>query len=371
MTRVVGAADDPVVAPLERVVAQAVGRGAPPARAVVVEDATGNGWLRQLARLHAEARARSVVAARTQAGLVEAVALGIGGAVWLPPATDPMILAFAAAHRFAGACPAGEEHSCPSTVALMLGLPGPHCMAAVEGTVLWRRQLGMRALAERLLGLAEALEVPGALLPGPVLVAAGVSPSNVQRAWAASGGDDCLALAVRTLAPGESNDDGVTQLLQVAGELVGVGCLGARRSHRYHSVYAVPSGERVGWWTCADSPDPSRGWCAVPRVRSGLASSVVWEVPADGGWIPEVVRTDAIETTVESGAAVVRVPGWVAADLARGRPAALLLRALAEQAERSDVTLWIGNVGADGLAEVLGLPGRLWIDGPAAPEPPS
>ncbi len=367
MTRVLGAADDPAVPPLERVVAQTVARGAPPASAVVVEDQAGQSWLRELARLHGEVRARSVVAARSDSGLAQAVALGLGGAVWLPPATASMETAFAAAHEFVGLCPPGEERSCPSNVSLVLRLPGPHSVAALRETVLWRSQLGMRSVVQRLLGLTERIGASAALLPGPAVLVAQTSESDLRHAWELDAAVCEPELHVRSLTSEMDAEDGIAHLLDVAGGLVAVDPSSRTRPCAVFPVYAVPSGVRVGGWTMGARPDRAPGWCAVPVVSPGVVSELEWEVTIDGLRIPEVLSSQQIDRAAAAGARAVRVPGWVAADLAKGRPAELLLQALAEEAARKRLDLWISNVGSAALTEVLALPGSLWIDGPGTP----
>ena len=50
-----------------------------------------------------------------------------------------------------------------------------------------------------------------------------------------------------------------------------------------------------------------------------------------------------------------------------GTPAALLVARLADAADRRGLPLWIPNVDGEGLRFALGLPGTLWVDGPAVP----
>jgi len=64
----------------------------------------------------------------------------------------------------------------------------------------------------------------------------------------------------------------------------------------------------------------------------------------------------------------VRVPGWASRGLRPGSPAGLLVTRIAEAASRRGIPLWIPNVDQEGLRLVLGLPGTIWVDGPAVPK---
>ncbi len=63
----------------------------------------------------------------------------------------------------------------------------------------------------------------------------------------------------------------------------------------------------------------------------------------------------------------VRVPGWASRGMRPGSPAGLLVTRIAEAASRRGLPLWIPNVDQEGLRLVLGLPGTVWVDGPAVP----
>ena len=65
--------------------------------------------------------------------------------------------------------------------------------------------------------------------------------------------------------------------------------------------------------------------------------------------------------------AAVRLPGWLARPLRPGNPAGLLAARIAEVAARRDLPLWIPGVDDAALRFVLGLPGTIWVDGPAVP----
>jgi hypothetical protein len=64
---------------------------------------------------------------------------------------------------------------------------------------------------------------------------------------------------------------------------------------------------------------------------------------------------------------VARLPGWIGVSIGAGRPAGLLLERLAVAASERGVPLWVPNVDRMALNLVLGLPGTVWVDGPAAP----
>jgi hypothetical protein len=81
--------------------------------------------------------------------------------------------------------------------------------------------------------------------------------------------------------------------------------------------------------------------------------------------VTDVVTADEVSGVQDVMA--VRLPGWLAHPLRPGSPAGLLAERIAEVAARRDLPLWIPGVDVDALRFVLGLPGTIWVDGPAVP----
>jgi hypothetical protein len=132
-------------------------------------------------------------------------------------------------------------------------------------------------------------------------------------------------------------------------------------------VHELPQGRRVGRWTRTEEEAPAEGWLAAPTEVG--TERCRWELEGEGG--PGVVEEvlSATEVAESEGVAAVRVPGWACGGLRPGTPAGLLITRLAEDAARRGLPLWIPNLNNVGLRFVLGLPGRLWVDGSAVPAP--
>jgi hypothetical protein len=150
-------------------------------------------------------------------------------------------------------------------------------------------------------------------------------------------------------------------LLEGTVEVVSAGSIGP------HPVHELPQGRRVGWWSWKEEQAASEGWLSAPTEVG--ADRCRWELEGENG--PGVVEevlsaTEVVEAEV---AAAVRVPGWASCGLRPGAPAGLLVARIADEAARRGLPLWIPNVGEESLRFVLGLPGTLWVDGPAIPAP--
>jgi hypothetical protein len=79
----------------------------------------------------------------------------------------------------------------------------------------------------------------------------------------------------------------------------------------------------------------------------------------------EVLGSEEVAGVEE--AVAVRVPGWASRDVRSGSPAGLLVTRIAEAAAGQNLPLWIPGVDEEALRLVLGLPGVIWVDGPAVP----
>jgi hypothetical protein len=349
---------------LDSVISGALAGGAPEPSWVAADDGSG-GWVSEVAGRSAAERVRGVVAAASADALAMAQRLGVGGAMWLPPSSLAAIEAFEAA---AAAVPPAPEYD--PAVLEALGADAPIRIVSFAGREFWRVQLGDRTLAVLLTELAAAIGAPAAILPWPALLLSSRLPAGVSEAWrelASSIGGAVPGLIATDLAVGAMGKEGVLQagyraLVDGASEAeAAAGSIGPQ------PVHVLPQGRRVGCWTWAETRAPSEGWLAAP---SGVGlDRCRWELEGEGG--PRVVE-EVLSTTEVAEAddvAAVRVPGWACRGLRPGVPAGLLVTRLAEAAARRGLPLWIPNLDDEGLRFVLGLPGMLWVDGPAVPVP--
>lgn len=344
---------------LDAVLENALAGGAREPSFVAVADSSGR-WLAEAAVLEPRVRARGVIAAVDDRSFVAALRLGVGGALRLPPSTVAAGEALSAAAG-APAPPAGYD----SGVAVALASASPSLsVVSFSGLAFWRRQLGDRVLTERLLALAGLLRLPAAVLPWPAMVIAAAGP-ELEAAWAglcAEGAALAPSLALHAV-PGPVGPDEVVaaayRVLAAAPDGPG-----AEAAIPPQPVHELPSGRAVGCWSTAAGEVPAGAWLAVPQPTD--ADTTAWRLQgADDRTVIEVLLADDVERA--AGAAAVRVPGWVVADLRPGTPAGLLVARLAEAANRRGLPLWVPNVHADGLRFLLGLSGTLWVDGPAVP----
>jgi hypothetical protein len=344
---------------LDAVLENALAGGAREPSFVAVADGSGR-WLGEAAVLDSGVRARGVIAALDDRALVAALRLGIGGALRLPASTVAAVEALAAASA-APVQPAGYDPA----MAVALASASPSLAVVSVGDIgFWRLQLGDRVLTERLLAAAELLEVPAAVLPWPAMVIPAAGP-RLDAAWRRLCGEWAAPmpwLAVHVMPGPVLAGEVVATAYRVlaaaaAGSAAGAAALPA-------PVHELPSGRAVGWWSSEVGEAPKVGWLAVPEPSD--ADTTPWRLHGGGDRaVTEVLLVADLDHA--SGAAAVRVPGWVVADLRPGTPAGLLVARLANAAERRGLPLWIPNVDGPGLRFVLGLPGTLWVDGPAVP----
>jgi len=339
---------------LDSVIAGALAGGAPEPAWVAADDGHG-AWVAEVAGRPAAQRGRGVVAAASADALAMAQRLGVGGAMWLPPSSLAAIEAFEAA---AAAAPPALEFD-PAVVEA-LGTDAAIRIVSFAGRGFWRVQLGDRALAVLLTELAAAVGAPAAIVPWPALLLSDRLAAGMSEAWrelASSSGGAFPGLIVTPLTVGTMGEVGVLQAAYRA--LVGGGSEAeATGSIGPQPVHELPQGRRVG---------SSEGWLAAPFEVG--AERCRWELEGEGG--PGVVEEvlSATEVAESEGVAAVRVPGWACGGLRPGTPAGLLITRLAEDAARRGLPLWIPNLNNVGLRFVLGLPGRLWVDGSAVPAP--
>ena len=360
--RFLGTTRDAIGNGLASVVDAALARGAPRPAWIAVDDGTDQ-WVTEAAGCSSAERACGVVAALDDGALVTAQRFGIGGAMWLPPSSIGALDAFTAAD-----CTAASPEGCDAAVLELSGVDAERVLVTFVDRGFWRAQLGERQLTAILVELAVALDVPAAILPWPALV---VSAREI----------DDVVEAARLLI---SDADRLLPDMAVAplGEIpIGEGILEAayrellqdrlpysviEGEHRWLPVHELPRGRRVGWWSRQEfQAKPDEGWLLFPEP--GSPNRRTWRLEGMGasGVVDEVLTSEELEGV--AGPLAVRLPGWASRDIRPGTPAGLLVTRLAEAAVRRGLPLWIPHVDGDALRLVLGLPGVLWVDGPAVP----
>ena len=347
---------------LDNVIAGALAGGAPEPSWVAVDDGSG-AWVAKVAGRPAAQRVRGVVAAASADALVAAQRLGVGGAIWLPPSSLAAIEAFETAR--AAVLP---EFEFDPAVVETLGTNVPIRIVSFGDREFWRVQLGDRALAVLLAELAAVVGAPAAILPWPALLLSDRLGAGASQAWRELATKMGGAVPDLIVAPLTVSAMGKGMVLDAAyaALLEGMSQVEAADSIRVKTVHELPQGRRVGWWTWAETQAPDGGWLAAPSEVGSQRCR--WELKGEGG--PGVVEEvlSAAEVADAEGVAAVRVPGWACAGLRSGAPAGLLVARLAEEAVRRGLPLWIPNLDDEGLRFALGLPGMLWVDGPAVPD---
>lgn len=365
MIRVLGDAAAVATGSVVGVLERAVAGGAPAPSWLAVED-PGGAWVRAIAVLPAAERARGVVAVSTEAALVAAARLEVGGALWLPPSLAGAVTALEAA----AAVEAGRASVDLPLAELVAPASGELVAVVWANRRFWRHQVGEQEMARLLAALAEALGVVPAVLPWPALIleAGGPTGSEIDAAWrrltserrVLSEGVECIACG----RPQDPGDSVAAATRALAADRTG--CRPDPSAWGFpRPVHELPSGGRVGWWSPAGCAAEVGGeeWTAMPGEATAVGFR--WQLQGAGR-----LPTAAVDTlgTVTGPAAAVRVPGWIAAGLGAGRPAGLLVERFASAAQRLGVPLWVPNVGAGALRYLLRLPGTLWVDGAAVPE---
>jgi hypothetical protein len=347
---------------LYSVIAGALAGGAPEPSWVAVDDGSGS-WVVEASTRPAAERVHGVVAVSSEDALVKAQLLGVGGAMWLPPSSLGALEAFSTA--------ASVETPVALDAAALELLEGrtPIQVVSIVNRRFWRTQVGDRELENLTTELALALEAPAAILRWPALVVADRDPGEIVTAWeelAARREMIGPSVNVLSLEP-EALENG---LLDGAYAALAGGSSTTQSPGQVlpQPVHELPHGRRVGWWRIAMKGEPEEeGWVATP-VEAG-AARCRWQLAGcdSSGTIVEVLGSEEVAGVEE--AAAVRVPGWASRFLRLGSPAGLLVTRIAEAASRRGVPLWIPGVDQEGLRLVLGLPGVIWVDGPAVPAP--
>jgi hypothetical protein len=340
------------------VIAGAIAGGAQEPSWIAVDDGTET-WLVEVSALSFFDRARGVVAVSSEAALAKAQFLGIGGAMWLPPASLGAIEAFSAA----------AAHKVPrmydaEAIEFSAGERSFH-VVTFSNRCFWRAQLGDRDLRDLLAELALSLDVPTVILQWPALVVADRDQDAILKAWE--------KLTAESERPGPAlhvlpNVVAEKEALVEAYSALTAAPMMTRSSSPFSEmpVHELPHGRRVGWWGLDGSVRPGdEGWVSAPVEISPTRCRWQLESNETSGLVAEVLASEEI-TGLEDVLAV-RVPGWASRGLRPGSPAGLLVTRIAEAASRHGLPLWIPNVDQEGLRLVLGLPGNLWVDGSAVP----
>jgi hypothetical protein len=340
---------------LYNVIGGALASGSPSPSWVSVDDGTDT-WAIEISNRAATDRARSVIAAAGDQALVKAHRLGVGGAMRLPPSSLAALEAFAAAD-------VAEPRATPDCAMLSLieGERSLH-LVTVADREFWRAQLGDPALVGAFIELAAALEVPASILPWPALVVAERNDGEILEVWgkASPAGTD-LELQIFPVTVGEGD------VIAAAYDAVLNSPLPAPalETAKIHPVHELPHGRRVGWWSRDAVATAGEGWRATPCDITPSRCRWHLEGADRGGTVADVVT--AAEVSGLQDVAAVRLAGWLARPLRSGSPAGLLAARVAETAARRGLPLWIPGVDDDALRFVLGLPGTIWVDGPAVP----
>jgi len=347
---------DPDRRGLESAVEGALADGAKAPSWIAVDDGTQE-WLRLVSASTAAERARGVLAAARDESLVDALRLGIGGALRLPPSTPAAEAALMAAE----AAPQPTVRWSPEVVETVGAATGEMLVVSFADTGFWRRQLGDGGLVADLVRLAEVLETSPAIMPWPALVVAGFLPERIAGAWEAlrsEVGGPCRGLEISEVVL-EATDllaSVYAVLLDSRGE--------APVRFAAQPVHELPGGRLVGSWAIGNLEKPSSGWQAVPGSEGPPGC---WELHGEDGMTMVVEVLTPAEARQAGEVVALRVPGWATGDMRAGSPAGLLVTALAEFAARSNRPLWLPNVNAEALHFALRLPGKVWVDGPAVP----
>lgn len=367
MTEILVAQGAVPTAGLESVLERAVEDGAPQPPWVAVEDG-GAEWVRVLSRRSTRERDRGVVAAASEAALVSAVRLGVGGALTLPPSLAGAKAALEAAAETRRLAPEPD-----AWLADLVAEVGDELVAVTwRHRPFWRCQLGEPAMAAMLDELARAIDVLPALLPWPALLVApeaaeavtGHWPGIVERHAQASEGLEVVRCGRRRGHCGVVT--AAMEALTRASAQEPVRDPAASGFPR--PVHELPSGRRVGWWSPGPVQfDPPEGeWLATPDDVSDAGFRWCLAGPQQAERrVDDVVDSGSL---AEGAAAALRVPGWISCSLAPGRPAGLLVERLAVVAARLAAPLWVPNMRSESLQLLLRLPGVVWVDGPVVPQ---
>ncbi|MGD8439958.1 MAG: hypothetical protein PVG53_05445 [Holophagae bacterium] len=353
---------------LERTVAAVFDHLTPEVRnrvAVLYLDDGSGEWWRSAVERPAEERRRSVLAAVSHTALADAVRLGIGGALLQPVSTPALALACDVAAGAHGPTP-------PAVVgtgvvdAMVASVDALHAIGWFPRGF-WTPLLGDRSMIEILHGIAARIPGRRVVADWPALLVADQTADELGCAIDAATGDIVAdapeAPTVVDLGGCLDADDPAAAMLARLAEIPSDRPAPPAVSR---SVHELPSGHRVGVWRpfpCCDQP--VEGWSATPVDIAGAGHC--WRIDRPGGDSTMVVDTLVSGPDDGTDRSVLRVPGWIGAEIGPGRPAGVLIERLASSGERDGRPLWVSNVDHAGVQFLLGLPAPIWVDGPGVP----
>ncbi len=317
--------------PFRLVIERALGEGVPAPAAMVYLDKNGL-WQDATSRLSLAERRACIAVALDDEDLVAAARWSIGGGVLLPPS----LICVSAACRAADEASALPLWIGDPVAVSELGRSRDRLSVSLQPQRLWEAMVGLRGCLEALTALAVALEQPAVIGPGPALTLTGLNRAEIEKAWECLDGRPPWAGDVDLLVFGELN----------FGPAAGVETPGFES--RKWPVAHWPSGRIVAEWSL-DPSDLACPWGLEAPEGEALAAEAV------------STRNDLGQTTTD----IIRVEGIPSSDLDReGSPGAVVVEALAREADRSGQTLWIPGVsqGAGAIIRRWGL--SVWVDGP-------
>lgn len=352
---------------IERILETVLGDDNPPPSCVLIEG-PGDTWRRHAALLPVEDRRRAVVAAFTESCLIDAVRFEIGGASWLPVSTPSIEMACEAAVL-------GDRRECApkATRGVLEILVADATRLSAIGwrpRSFWSRQVGSRRLCAALTEIANRLECVPAILPGPVLVATGCDRAAIDAVCREFSSAEKAAIQMHP----EILD--LSRVLKTADPTHRVEdlleCVGQGGDAEVDSLAAVQpvlnlaTGERVGSWSLSEEGSMvGSGWVATPSENRPDGGG--WDLESADGSRTIVVECMSLDDQENSEEKVIRVPGFIGAELRRGSPAGLLVERWAKHPAREGRPIWVPSVDVGAVRFLLGLPGPIWVDGPGVP----
>jgi hypothetical protein len=311
--------------PLGLLLERAIEAGAPAPIGLVFLDRDRR-WQDAAARLSLAERRGCIAVALDDEYLVAAARWSIGGGSLLPPSLL----------RVSAACRAAREAlelpswtADPQTVS-EFGATKDRLTVGLQPADLWQTMVGLRGQLEVLGALAVALERTAVIASGPVLSLGGLDRIAIGAAW-----EDLVARPQWAVG---------CHFLKIADSDIG-----------------LRDDIEGQWWPVAQWPSGR----VVARWRLDVANTTCpWRLETGGG---TVLRTEAVSTRTElerSNADIVRIQGVPSSEIEReGSPGAVVIEALAREADRSGHTLWIPGVSQAAGAVIRRWGLGVWVDG--------
>jgi len=352
---------------IETILEKLLSDGQPLPSCVLVDDGAGE-WRRHAALLPVEERRSTVVAALSEACLIDAVRFEIGGALWLPASLASMEIACesAAQARRPGTAPVATRGMVEAVIAEAERLsavgwwPQPF----------WNSILGTRRPLDCLTGVADRLGRVACVLPGPVLLVADRDRLEIETARdeevARDGSTVQVPPAIVDLSESLGSAHTKASVENVLASVFGEMCGDVEASAVVLPVFELPGGGRVGGWSSSPAARADgAGWLATPVEDDRVGGQ--WQLVGEGGSREIVADSISPPDELPATQSVIRVPGRLGAELHFGSPAALLVEKAARDGRRAGRPVWVPNVDTVGVAFLLTLPGPIWVDGSGVP----